>query len=151
MDGWIKMHRKIINNKIYQNSHLLHLAVHLLLKASHKEHEMLVGYTPVLLKKGQLITGERALARDLGGKPSAWRRRLLVLESMRFCKRESKQAYTLITVINYNLYQNNESESEALKQAQNEAQSKQRVSTDQAESKTNKNDNNVKKWSIIQI
>ena len=62
MTGWISLHRKIMDNPIYSNAFMLKLWIHCLMKASHKEHNQLVGNQMVKLEPGQFVTGRNALA-----------------------------------------------------------------------------------------
>ena len=57
--GWIKLHRKILDNAIFKNDKLFRVFMYLLLKASHSEREQLLGDSIVQLKSGQWATGQR--------------------------------------------------------------------------------------------
>src|SRR5690606_38164552 len=62
MQGWVSVHRKIMNNPVWQDPHLLKLWMLCLLEASHKEHDQLVGKQIVKLKPGEFVTGRFSLA-----------------------------------------------------------------------------------------
>ena len=73
-NGYIKIHRKIQHTSFYKDSLATHLAIHLLINASHKTHKQLVGNEEVLIERGSLITGRFSLAYALGAEPITIRR-----------------------------------------------------------------------------
>ena len=59
MDGWVKIHRKILDNPIVcKDSDYLAVWVYLLLNATHQEYDTLFKGKRMTLQKGQLITGK---------------------------------------------------------------------------------------------
>lgn len=66
MNGWIKIHRKILDNRVVCKD-ADHMAVwmYLLLNASHNAHSQLYGGKTVELRPGQLITGRRVIGERL--------------------------------------------------------------------------------------
>ena len=72
MSGWIKLHRKIKENPIFANSDMFKLWALCLIKATHKEHDQLVGNQMVKLLPGEFVTGRHELASEFneGVKPS---------------------------------------------------------------------------------
>lgn len=106
--GWVKLHRKLLEWEWYQDAHMVHLLVHLLLTASHENRE----YKGLTIKRGQLATTTKELAEELGtSRTSIWRR-LKRLEVERFVKLEVKQKETVITICNYDSYQESKKKSE---------------------------------------
>lgn len=126
------MHRRIIDSPIFHNDGLFKMAFYLIIKASRKTYTLFVGHTKVTLDRGQLITGERALAKELNTKPTTARRRLMVLEKDGFCERKCKHNFSVITIIKYSEYQGEEEKVSA------------NVSTRGAPVETNKNNKNIK-------
>lgn len=61
MVGWIKLHRKIRSNPIFNDPQLLRLWLICLTEASHTEHDQIVGRQTVKLKPGDFVTGRFAL------------------------------------------------------------------------------------------
>lgn len=106
--GWVKLHRKLLEWEWYQDAHMVHLLVHLLLTASHEDKE----YKGLTIKRGQLATTTKELAETLGtSRTSIWRR-LKRLEVERFVKLEVKQKETVITICKYDSYQESKKKSE---------------------------------------
>ena len=52
-NGWIKIHRQIIEWEWYDEPNVMRLFLHLLLKANHKDKN----YRGKVIKKGMLLTG----------------------------------------------------------------------------------------------
>ena len=58
MQGWIKLHRKLIKWEWYHDSKMVHLFIHLILMANHQP----ASFRGVKIKQGQLVTGRKALS-----------------------------------------------------------------------------------------
>ena len=65
-NGWIKLHRKLLDNPIVmKDSEYLAVWIYLLLNASHAEYPVLFGGKKITLQPGQLITGRKSIASTL--------------------------------------------------------------------------------------
>ena len=62
MEGWIRIHRKLIETSWFSKSDYVHLWLYLLLKANHQDKEIFVGSEKVLVKRGQLLTSRHKLS-----------------------------------------------------------------------------------------
>lgn len=64
--GWIKLHRKILDNPIIfkDNDHLA-VWIYLLLHATHKKMDAIFNGERITLEEGQLITGRKIIAEKL--------------------------------------------------------------------------------------
>lgn len=116
MRGWVSIHRKIMNNPVWQDPKLLKLWMLCLLEASHKEHEQLVGRQIIKLLPGQFITGRFALAKaynegakksDVVPESTLWRW-LKRLEENDFVNIKTSTKFSVVTILNWNQYQLNE-------------------------------------------
>lgn len=115
--GWIKLHRSIMDNPIFNDLQLYRLWSLCLLKATHKEREVLVGKKTVYLQPGQFITGRTAI-RELYNKglkesdqvhgDKTVYRWLMTLEMTRCVTLCKTSKYTVVTVTNWNQYQQND-------------------------------------------
>lgn len=105
-DGFVIIHRSILDTPIYQNPALFHLFVHCILRANYKERRVYIGGKIVDLKPGQFLTGRERFAKEVGCPPSTVRYRLMLLQDMNYITIFSTASYSIITVNNYNLYQN---------------------------------------------
>lgn len=106
MEGWIKLHRKILENPIVMKD-ADHLAVwlYLLLNATHAEIPALFMGKKITLKAGQLITGRKSLSSRLGMNESKVRRVLDDFESDQQIDRQRSNKNSLITILNWDKYQ----------------------------------------------
>jgi len=111
MNGFIQLHRKLLYNPIFQNEKLLKLFIYCLLKASYKDRETMIGDSIVTLSCGQFVTGRKALARDLDLSEQQVRTLISKLERLNILHTKATNKYTLVTVINWGLYQNPTSQS----------------------------------------
>jgi predicted transcriptional regulator len=134
--GWIKLHRQITEKGYYTDSAFIHLWVHLLIKANHKEKEFLFNGKLQICERGQLITGIHALARETGIHRSKVERILRVLESEKKIEKQANNKFSLITILNYENYQESEKQKEKPARNQREASEKP--------ARTNKNEKNIK-------
>lgn len=61
MEGWIKIHRKLLDWEWYQDINTKTVFLHILLKSNFEEKK----WQGMLIKRGQLITSISNLAKDL--------------------------------------------------------------------------------------
>ncbi|AAR04658.1 putative replication protein [Lactobacillus phage Lc-Nu] len=111
--GWIKLHRKVCNSFVWTNSDQLKLWLLILMKASHDDHRFLFNGKQVDVSNGQLVTGRDALAFEFNDGVSRdhrvvartlWRW-VKQFEKEQMLSIKSNTQYSVITVINYGLYQ----------------------------------------------
>jgi len=140
--GWISLHRKVMDNPIYSNAFMLKLWIHCLMKASHKEHDQLVGNQMVKLEPGQFVTGRNALADEFnkGAKKdevisaiTLWRW-LKNFEEWQMLNIKTTTKYSVVTVVKWNEHQ------------QREQQVNNKRTTDEQQVNTNNNVNNINKF-----
>lgn len=110
MGGWIKLHRKVLDNEIWCDVTVFRLFTLLMLKATHQEMKVR-GQT---IKRGQYVRSYSKLAEDLAYKEGRGLKTMSKSTIMRAVKKLvvagmidiSETEYgTLFTVINYDLYQ----------------------------------------------
>jgi hypothetical protein len=110
LEGWIKLYRHLIDDGWLQNHDLLAFWIYCLLKASHKEHKQTIGFKQVSLKKGQFVFGRQKAAEDLRTTESKIRTAVKVLTMRQSITVDSTNAFSIITVINWDSYQSAEGE-----------------------------------------
>ena len=109
MDGWIKLHRKLIDKGWYKNSDKVRMWIHLLLSATHKEMEAMFNGKNIKLKPGQFITGRKALSTEIGINESKVERTLLFFEkNEKQIEQQKCNRNRLITILNWDEHQLNE-------------------------------------------
>lgn len=130
--GWIKLHRKILENPIIQKPNYLALWVILLLKANHKEKKFMWNGNIILIKEGQMITGRKELSKETSIPESTIEDILKYLERQHQIQQQKTTKYRIITIVNWEKHQDKNSKSD------------NKATTKRQQSDTNKNDNNVK-------
>lgn len=105
MAGWIKIYRDLQDHWLAQDMEKLGWWVDLLLSATHKDTKLLIGGQLIELKKGQLRASSTYLAERWGKAKRTIQKFLDLLESDRMISRESSHKITIITICNYESYQ----------------------------------------------
>lgn len=130
--GWVKLHRKILDNPIFKNDKLFRVFMYLLLKASHTERDQLIGDSIVHLKVGQWATGRKAISRDTGLTEQNVRTAIAKLEMLGILTIKVTVKYSIFSITNWHNHQ----------QDNQQVTNKQPTSNQQVT--TNKNVKNVK-------
>lgn len=107
-EGWIKIHRKLLSCDIWDNDQPFDMRsawVDLILLANHRDVEMLFDYEPLTIKRGQYLTSVRKLGARWGWSKNRTLKYLRLLENLKMIERESSSKRTLITIVNYGVYQ----------------------------------------------
>jgi hypothetical protein len=148
-EGWIKLHRKIIENPIFKDSEACHLFVYLLLKANHKTNRFPFNRNEVRVERGQLITGVRKISHDTGITEWKIRERIKLLENLGIITRKTTHRFSIINICNYNHYQEAKIEEPHTKpHSKHEENDQIQIGlpphTDHTLTTTNKNDKNIK-------
>jgi len=103
--GWISLHRKLLDNPIFSNYKLLQTFLYCLLKASHSDREQLVGDDLVTIKTGQLVTGRKAISKATKLSEQNVRTALNRLEKLGILTIKPTNKYSIITVVAWDLHQ----------------------------------------------
>lgn len=134
-NGWIKIHRKILKWEWYQDANTKSLFFHLLLCANHADKK----WQGVMIKRGQMVTGRIRLSQELGLSEQSIRTSLKRLKSTSEVTIKSTSKYSIITIVNYEAYNSENS----MPNQQSNQQSNQQVTSNQPASNqqvtTNKN------------
>ena len=138
--GWVKSHREVMQHAVWVNDALYKTLNWCIYRAAHKD--MAVEFNTggsadvINIKRGQFIFGRFTAAKELKHKPASVWKRIKKLESLNIITLKSSKRYSIITVVNYNLYQSNETSEEQA--------SSMPVASEEQASSTNKNVKNVK-------
>lgn len=136
MEGWISLHRKLLDNPIIcKDSDYLSVWIFLLLSATHKEYDSILEGKRITLKKGQLITGRKSIADKLKISESKVQRILKCFENEQQIKQQTNPRNRLVTILNWDKYQQLEQ--------QTEQQLNNKRTTSEQQVNTNNNINNV--------
>tara|TARA_R110002012_G_C11511578_1_gene598478 strand:- start:9 stop:677 length:669 start_codon:yes stop_codon:yes gene_type:complete len=126
--GWIKLHRAMLEWEWYDDLNVSRLFIHCLLKANHKDNK----YKGKLIERGSFITGFDTLAKETSLSVQKIRTAINKLKSTSDLTIKSTSQGTLIQVVNYNKFQ------EVTNEPTNDQQTNNKRST------TNNNDKNKK-------
>ncbi len=108
MQGFITIHRKIIESAVYKDSNAVHLWLHLLLKCNHKDNDFIMNGKLVSVKRGQTLTGRKKLSLETGIQESKIERLLKLFEKMQMIEQHTNNRNRLVTVLSYDEYQSGE-------------------------------------------
>ena len=139
MDGWIKLHRCLIDKAIWKRSQPEQktVLITILCIANHEPNEWVWDGKKYIVESGQFITSLESLAKKSGVSIRSVRTALANFEKLEFLTSKSTKTGRLITVVNWALYQHQENKS-------TNKSTNDRQRTDK-EPTTNKNDKNDKK------
>ncbi|MNH86347.1 hypothetical protein D3C73_388020 [compost metagenome] len=160
MDGWIKLHRKLMESETFSRLTAIQkvIAIYIVLNANHSDGVWFDKYKgiEVEVKRGQLITSRNKIVKewfknDKDVTEQKVRTCLDKLEKLDFLTKSSANDYTVITVLNYGVYQGSETDDN---QEVNQVLTKPQPSGNQAittnkNDKKDKNEKNDKKKDII--
>ena len=141
MEGWIKVHRKLVDWEWYNDINVKVVFLHLLLTANHKEKQW-KGQT---ILRGQKLTSIEHLADDVGLTIQQTRTALKKLKSTHEITIKTTNKNTLITIEKFNNYQFeiDEDNKQNNKQFNNLITNNQQTNNKQiTTNKNEKNDNN---------
>lgn len=138
MQGWISLHRKLLESKIFQNEKLLKVFIYCLLKASHIEHQQQVGRQVVTIKPGQFVFGRKKAAMELDMKESTVRDYMNLLKYDNTIDIKSTNKYSIVTIVNWELYQDTNEK----RDNKNDSKDDNKKTAEGQQINTNNNDNN---------
>lgn len=111
--GYIKLYRQLKEKAFYKDSEKVHLWIHLLLKATHKGREEMLGGKPFKCEPGQFTIGRKQLAEETGIDESKVERILTYFEKIEQQIEQQKTTKNrLITILRWNNYQASEQQIE---------------------------------------
>jgi len=131
-NGWIKLHRSLLDWEWYDDINVMRVFLHCLLMANHKDKK----YRGAVVERGSFLTGRDTLASQTGLTVQQIRTSLNKLKSTNELTIKSSKQGTVIQVVSYDKYQEVTNESTT-----HQPDSNQIVTTN----KKNKNKKNEKK------
>jgi hypothetical protein len=107
-NGWIKIHRSMLDKGWFVDSHAVHLWIYLLMKAVHKPKEHLWNGQIIMLQPGQFITGRIKVSQETGIQESKVERLLTLFTQLGQIEQQTTSTSRLISILNYDKYQEGE-------------------------------------------
>ena len=130
--GYIKLWRRSFDSAIWENPKLWRFWTYCLMKATHKETSVMVGFQQIHLKKGQFVFGRKIASKETGLSEQTIRTCLQKLNGSKLTIKTTNK-FTVITIDKWDIFQTEEKNQPA-----NQPSSNQQVTT-------YKNDKNNKK------
>lgn len=130
-EGYIKLHRCILDSSWSRNPAYVSLWVYCLLRANYNLADLITKEgIKVHLDPGQFITSREQISVNTGIEQSKVERILKVFKSEQQIEQQNKGKFRIISILNWNKYQSREQE--------NEQQMNNRRTTDEQQMNTNK-------------
>ncbi|PIY82964.1 MAG: hypothetical protein COX96_00605 [Candidatus Omnitrophica bacterium CG_4_10_14_0_2_um_filter_44_9] len=109
MEGYIKLYRKILENKYWlepRKKSKFEAWIYLLCRAGYKDKELVYGDLDLSLKAGEFVTSQFKLAEVLGWDRATVARFLGRLKTDNQISYKTSNKFTIITICNWAIYQN---------------------------------------------
>lgn len=134
MEGWIKLHRQIIENEFYFSEKFTKVQawIDLLLLATHKERTVCIRGIEIILKPGQLCYSQKSLAARWNWNVKTVERYLNSLKKREMVDTKKTNITTIISIKKWFLYQTD-----------GEQNTYQKGEQKDTKRETNKNDKNI--------
>lgn len=144
-NGWIKLHRKILDWEWFTSPSTLQLFLYLLLRANKEDKK----WRGILIKRGQLVTSVATISEETKLSTQQVRTSLNRLKSTNEITSKTTNRFTLVTVCKYESYQLYEEVEQQTKQQALQQTNNKQITNKQQQLKNNKNIRNNKKESIL--
>lgn len=144
-NGWIKLHRKILDWEWFTSPSTLQLFIYLLLRANKEDKK----WRGILIKRGQLVTSVATISEETKLSTQQVRTSLNRLKSTDEITSKTTNRFTLVTVCKYESYQLYEEVEQQTKQQALQQTNNKQITNKQQQLKNNKNIRNNKKESIL--
>ena len=136
-DGYILLWRKSLESAVWNNANVWRFWTWCLMKATYKEHEVLVGYQKVLLQPGQFVFGRKVASKETRLSERTIRTCLEKLKSMQNLTIKTTNKFSIISIVNWDNYQNETTSKTTNKRPAND----QQTTTNNKGNKGNKENN----------
>lgn len=100
--GYILLHRKSLTSEVFADATLWRVWTWMLLRANHKPDR----FRGVDIPRGSFATGMRSGAEQLGMPQTTFHRSLKRIAKMGMCGTQVERGFTVVTIYNYDTYQN---------------------------------------------
>lgn len=139
-NGWIKLHRNMLDWEWYKDSNTSRLFIHILLKANHAD----ASWQGIEIKSGTFITSRKSLAVETGLSEQQVRTSLNRLISTSEITSKATNKYSMITVNKWDGYQK-DNQQDNKQVTSNQPASNHQITTNKNDKKEKNEDNDKKK------
>lgn len=105
MDGWLKLYRSILDSAVFQDAEVLKVWIWLLCNVAFEQHDTICYGKVIHLKQGQIATGRKKIAQCTDLNETKVYRALTALKSLGNIEIKATNKYSIITVVNWDKYQ----------------------------------------------
>ena len=146
MEGWIKLHRQIIEHPDYFSEPFTRVMawIDLLMLANHKGMNMYVRGNKVEIKRGDTAIAQETLATRWKWSRTKVKRYLNELEKDRQIVQQKSNVINTISIVNYDAYQSDDTTESTADYTTEDQQKADRKPAENPQKSTNKNVKNVK-------
>lgn len=135
MIGFINLHRKLLEWEWYSDIPVRLTFLHLLVIANWEEKE----WKGTIIKRGQVVIGRKKLSKEIGISEQQLRTSLFKLKSTQEITIKSTNKYSVVTLINYNNYQDKKKKTTNKKTDKQPTNNQQSTTTKESNKEINKN------------
>ena len=150
MDGWLKLYRSSLDSAVFQDAEVLKVWIWLLCNVAFEQHDTICYGKVIHLKPGQIATGRKKIAQCTDLNETKVYRALTAIKSLGNIEIKSTNRYSIITVVNWEKYQD-----ESGNRTANEQQTNSKTTADEQQDNSkrtqHKNGKNGKKEKNIYI
>jgi len=137
-NGFITLHRKILEWQWYEDANVMRVFLHLLLTANHKDKK----WKGTTIKRGQLATSYDSISVKLGLTSRQVRTAISKLKNSGECVTRRSGLFLLVSIVKYDDYQNNRVE-EVTRSVTSKSRGSHEEVTRMSINNNDNNDNNV--------
>ena len=140
MEGFIYLHRTLLNWEWVDDPVILKVFIFCLLKANHKENK----WQGIVVERGSFITSIGKFSKELNISEMQLRNCIKKLKKSECITSKTTNKYTYISICNYDTYQTYEKDKQQANEQTNNKQITNKQQTNNKQITTNKNDKNKK-------
>ena len=123
--GFVKLYRSLLDWEWYQDANTMRLFIHCLLKANYKPKK----WQGIVVEAGSFVSSRSKMALELGMSEKEFRTAMKHLQDSGIVASKSTNRYTVYTVLNWNLYQEEGRQAASKWPAEGPASGQQRATT----------------------
>jgi hypothetical protein len=144
MTGWIKIFRELLQWEWFEKAEMVQLFIYLLLKVNCEDKQ----WQGIVIKRGQVVTSNSTIRRELKLSEQQIRTCIKRLISTGEITCQSTNRYIIITICNYDKYQENKMYINEQNNEQTNTQATLKQQTNNEQTTTTKEYNNIKEKNI---
>jgi len=103
--GWIKIHRKIIDTSFFKKPMVLAFFLYCVIKANHQDNKFIWNSEEITIKRGSFVSGLKVMSKESGISIQSIRTALVILKSTQTLTIKSTTKFSVITICRYDDYQ----------------------------------------------